>query len=56
MAELEAELTSSSLPEAKVETSTPTTPVTEAPAAEKREADKKKLDEMRRQIEEGLRS
>jgi hypothetical protein len=55
MAELEAELTSSSLPGATVEP-TPVTPVSEAPATEKREADKKKLDEMRRQIEEGLRS
>ncbi len=56
MAELEAELTTSSLPGVTVETPTPITPVTETPATEKREADKKKLDEMRRQIEEGLRS
>ncbi|MFX0122185.1 MAG: Snf7 family protein [Candidatus Hodarchaeota archaeon] len=55
MAELEAELTSSSLP-GTTEAPTPVTPVSEAPATEKREADKKKLDEMRRQIEEGLRS
>ncbi|UCG01575.1 MAG: Snf7 family protein [Candidatus Heimdallarchaeota archaeon] len=54
MAELEAELTTSSLP--ATETPTPVTPVSEAPVTEKREADKKKLDEMRRQIEEGLRS
>ncbi len=55
MAELEAELTGS-LPATSVETTTPATPVTETPTPEKREADKKKLDEMRRQIEEGLRS
>ncbi len=55
MAELEAEM-SGSLPGASVETSIPTTPVTETAAPAKREADKKKLDEMRRQIEEGLRS
>ncbi|MHA2202736.1 MAG: Snf7 family protein [Candidatus Hodarchaeales archaeon] len=56
MAELEAELTTSSLPKTTVETPTPVAPVTETPVTEKREAEKKKLDEMRRQIEEGLRS
>ncbi len=56
MAELEAELASGSLPEPSVETSTPVTPVTETSSTTKREAEKKKLDEMRRQIEEGLRS
>lgn len=56
MAELEAELTTSSLPGATAETPIPTTPVKETPTGEKREAEKKKLDEMRRQIEEGLRS
>jgi hypothetical protein len=56
MAELEAELTTSSLPGATVETAAPTTPMKETPSTEKREAEKKKLDEMRRQIEEGLRS
>ncbi|MFX0015542.1 MAG: Snf7 family protein [Promethearchaeota archaeon] len=54
MAELEAELTTSSLPGTTAETRTPVTPVSETP--DKREAEKKKLDEMRRQIEEGLRS
>jgi hypothetical protein len=55
MAELEAELASGSLPSTETET-TPITPITESPTPAKREADKKKLDEMRRQIEEGLRS
>ncbi len=56
MAELEAELTSGTTPAAEIETSPTVTPITESPAPAKREADKKKLDEMRRQIEEGLRS
>jgi len=56
MAELEAELTSGTTPATEIETSQTTTPITESPAPAKREADKKKLDEMRRQIEEGLRS
>lgn len=56
MAELEAEMTTSSLPTAGVKTSEPVAPVTETETPAKREADKKKLDEMRRQIEEGLRS
>ncbi|UCE13429.1 MAG: Snf7 family protein [Candidatus Heimdallarchaeota archaeon] len=56
MAELEAELTTGSLPATSVETSEPIPPVTETATPAKREADKKKLDEMRRQIEEGLRS
>jgi hypothetical protein len=55
MAELEAEL-KTGLPETRVETPTPSTPVTESTSTTKREAEKKKLDEMRRQIEEGLRS
>ncbi len=55
MAELEAELTTG-LPEPVVETSAPSTPVTESVSPTKREAEKKKLDDMRRQIEEGLRS
>jgi hypothetical protein len=55
MAELEAELASGSLPSTETEI-TPITPITESPTPAKREADKKKLDEMRRQIEEGLRS
>ena len=56
MAELEAELTSGTTPAAEIETSPTVTPITESPTPAKREADKKKLDEMRRQIEEGLRS
>ncbi len=56
MAELEAELTTSSLPKTTVETPSPVAPVAETSTTEKREAEKKKLDEMRRQIEEGLRS
>ena len=57
MAELEAELTSSSLPDTEVTTSTVISPATPASEnAAKREAEKKKLEEMRRQIEEGLRS
>ncbi len=55
MAELEAELASGSLPSTEAET-TPITPITESTTSSKRESDKKKLDEMRRQIEEGLRS
>lgn len=55
MAELEAELTTG-LPEPSVETSTPSTPVPESVSPTKREDEKKKLNEMRRQIEEGLRS
>lgn len=55
MAELEAELTSGSLPDTGV--STETTPVSPATStSEKRKAEKKKLEEMRRQIEEGLGS
>ena len=57
MAELEAELTSGSLPETETSVpSTPTTPISESTSDGKREAEKKKLDDMRRQIEEGLRS
>ncbi len=59
MAELEAEMASGSLPstgEDTITTSTPISQTTESASTEKREADKKKLDEMRRQIEEGLRS
>lgn len=59
MAELEAEMASGSLPstgEDVITTSTPISTKTESASTEKREADKKKLDEMRRQIEEGLRS
>ncbi len=59
MAELEAEMASGSLPstgEDTITTSTPIPSTTESASTEKREADKKKLDEMRRQIEEGLRS
>ncbi|MFX0085699.1 MAG: Snf7 family protein [Candidatus Hodarchaeota archaeon] len=55
MAELEAELASGSLPSTEAET-TPISPITEPTTSSKRETDKKKLDEMRRQIEEGLRS
>ncbi len=55
MAELEAEL-SGSLPASDTSVSaTPTSPISEDTSG-KREADKKKLDEMRKQIEEGLRS
>ncbi|MHA2326967.1 MAG: Snf7 family protein [Candidatus Hodarchaeales archaeon] len=53
MAELEAELATGSLPSTEVET-TPTSAEKATPV--KREAEKKKLDDMRRQIEEGLRS
>ncbi|MHA2224214.1 MAG: Snf7 family protein [Candidatus Hodarchaeales archaeon] len=53
MAELEAELATGSLPSTEVET-TPTSAEKTTPV--KREAEKKKLDDMRRQIEEGLRS
>jgi hypothetical protein len=59
MAELEAELATGSLPatgEDTITTSTPISSVTESTSKSKREADKKKLDEMRRQIEDGLRS
>ena len=57
LAELEAELASGTLPATGIKTDTRATPVTaETPSSEKREADKKKLDEMRKQIEEGLRS
>lgn len=57
MAELEAELTSSSLPDTEVPTKTAVSPATPASDGDtKREAEKKKLEEMRRQIEEGLRS
>ena len=57
MAELEAELSSGSLPETETSVpSTPTTPISESTSDSKREAEKKKLDDMRRQIEEGLRS
>jgi hypothetical protein len=57
MAELEAELSSGT----SLDTETPlsetgTSPISETADKGKREADKKKLDEMRRQIEEGLRS
>ncbi|PWI48660.1 hypothetical protein CEE45_05465 [Candidatus Heimdallarchaeota archaeon B3_Heim] len=57
MAELEAELSSGSLPASETSVSaTPSSPISENTAGKKREADKKKLDEMRKQIEEGLRS
>lgn len=56
MAELEAELTSGTTPATEIEASPTVAPITESPTPAKREADKKKLDEMRRQIEEGLRS
>jgi hypothetical protein len=56
MAELEAEL-AGTLPAGDTSVSTTsTTPVSESASGTKREADKKKLDEMRKQIEEGLRS
>jgi hypothetical protein len=54
MAELEAELASGSLPDSGVTTTTPVTPT--VVETEKRKEDKKKIEEMRRQIEEGLRS
>ncbi|MFX0172362.1 MAG: Snf7 family protein [Candidatus Hodarchaeota archaeon] len=54
MAELEAELASGLLPDSGVTTASSVTPtVTET---EKRKEDKKKIEEMRHQIEEGLRS
>ena len=57
MAELEAELSSGSLPASETSVSaTPSSPISENTTVKKREADKKKLDEMRKQIEEGLRS
>jgi hypothetical protein len=57
MAELEAELASESPPIRETgEPSITTTPISESPTGTKKTADKKKLDEMRRQIEEGLRS
>ncbi len=57
MAELEAELSSSSLPASETSVpATPSSPISENTTGKKREADKKKLDEMRKQIEEGLRS
>jgi hypothetical protein len=57
MAELEAELSSGSLPAGETSIpATPSTPISETGSGEKRKADKKKLDEMRKQIEEGLRS
>ncbi len=59
MAELEAEMATGSLPstgEDTITTSSPISPTPESASTEKRAADKKKLDEMRRQIEEGLRS
>ncbi len=57
MAELEAELSSGSLPASEPSISaTPSSPISESSSGEKRKADKKKLDEMRKQIEEGLRS
>ncbi len=55
MAELEAEIASGSLPSTGVRTSEPPIPVS-SDTPEKREAEKKKIDEMRKQIEEGLRS
>ena len=57
MAELEAELSSGSLPASETSVSAaPSSPISENTTVKKREADKKKLDEMRKQIEEGLRS
>ena len=57
MAELEAELSSGTLPASDTTVSDiPTSPISEGSSGNKREADKKKLDEMRKQIEEGLRS
>jgi len=58
MADLEAELASESPRAAKVETSTSPQVTTspEVKTSASREADKKKLEEMRKQIEEGLRS
>jgi hypothetical protein len=54
MAELEAELASGTLPDSGVTTTPSVTPT--VAETEKRKEDKKKIDEMRRQIEEGLRS
>ena len=57
MAELEAELSSGTVSTGDSSVSTsPTSPISETASGTKREADKKKLDEMRKQIEEGLRS
>ena len=55
MAELEAELASGQLPTTGVTTAESS--IRKSPeTADKREAEKKKIDEMRKQIEEGLRS
>ncbi len=55
MAELEAELASGQLP--ATGTTTTEFPIRTSPeTTDKREAEKKKIDEMRKQIEEGLRS
>ncbi|MFX0049776.1 MAG: Snf7 family protein [Candidatus Hodarchaeota archaeon] len=54
MAELEAELASGSLPDSGVTTTPSATPT--VAETDKRKEDKKKIEEMRRQIEEGLRS
>ncbi len=59
MAELEAELSSGTVSTSEMEPSISTSPeasLSTSSAEEKRKAEKKKLDEMRKQIEEGLRS
>jgi NurA-like 5'-3' nuclease len=57
LAELEAEIAGETVAAKGIKTEARPTPVTtETSSPEKREADKKKLEEMRKQIEEGLRS
>ncbi|MHA2175464.1 MAG: Snf7 family protein [Candidatus Hodarchaeales archaeon] len=59
MAELEAELSSGTVSTPEMDTGISTSPessITASSSEDKRKAEKKKLDEMRKQIEEGLRS
>jgi hypothetical protein len=59
MAELEAELSSGTVSTPEIDTGISTSPessITASSSEDKRKEEKKKLDEMRKQIEEGLRS